>query len=403
MRDRLHDVAGITRTFQYNHGAPRPATRWRHERQVRPMGIATRRPCSDNRRAPRRRSCYTGHHGTLAAARLDVDLHLWHGIRAVSAVVLAGLRLGAGLDFLMARPTTSPPSRAELAARLEAARPAASAAVLGRARRRPAASGWPGRLAAIDFGHDGGAVSATRPPPRIGRRSRGGPSRRRRCGSPSGHSGKLHGGRSPRRAASRRSRRARSACCSPREGRGAGSASIKPKGMYPDWAGVGRVAAADSFREGARGRAAVRRGGAGLHDDQPRHARRASRVSRRARSLRPAEDDLVVFCQGTMPAVDAKTGKLLLAEKDELFLSPDGHGGTVAALADSGAIEHMRRRGIKHLFYLQVDNPLVPIGDRRVHRLPPARRVGAHVDGRRQADAAGQARQLRRRSTAACR
>lgn len=76
-----------------------------------------------------------------------------------------------------------------------------------------------------------------------------------------------------------------------------------------------------------------------------------------------AEDDLVVFCQGTMPAVDKATGKLLMAEKDALFLSPDGHGGTVAALAKSGAIDHMNRRGVKHLFYLQVDNPIVPIGD----------------------------------------
>lgn len=75
------------------------------------------------------------------------------------------------------------------------------------------------------------------------------------------------------------------------------------------------------------------------------------------------EDDLFIFCQGTMPAVDAENGQLLLAEKDQLFLSPNGHGGTVAALADSGAIEHMRRRGVEHLFYLQVDNPLVPICD----------------------------------------
>jgi UDP-N-acetylglucosamine/UDP-N-acetylgalactosamine diphosphorylase len=75
------------------------------------------------------------------------------------------------------------------------------------------------------------------------------------------------------------------------------------------------------------------------------------------------KDDVVLFCQGTMPAVDAQTGKLLLAEKDSLFLSPDGHGGTVAALEANGAIEHMRRRGIEHLFYLQVDNPLTPIGD----------------------------------------
>jgi UDP-N-acetylglucosamine/UDP-N-acetylgalactosamine diphosphorylase len=52
-----------------------------------------------------------------------------------------------------------------------------------------------------------------------------------------------------------------------------------------------------------------------------------------------------------------------LADKGALFLSPDGHGGTVGALANSGAIEDMRRRGIEHLFYFQVDNPLTPICD----------------------------------------
>jgi len=76
-----------------------------------------------------------------------------------------------------------------------------------------------------------------------------------------------------------------------------------------------------------------------------------------------ADDDLIVFCQGTMPAVDAESGKLLMAGPGELFKSPDGHGGTVAALSNSGAIEHMRRRGVEQLFYFQVDNPLVPIGD----------------------------------------
>ena len=76
-----------------------------------------------------------------------------------------------------------------------------------------------------------------------------------------------------------------------------------------------------------------------------------------------AADDLVVFCQGTMPAVDIDTGKLLLSEKDQLFRSPDGHGGTIAALAASGAIDDMQSRGIEQLFYFQVDNPLVPICD----------------------------------------
>ncbi len=75
------------------------------------------------------------------------------------------------------------------------------------------------------------------------------------------------------------------------------------------------------------------------------------------------ESDVLVFCQGTMPAVDGKTGKLLMAGKGELFKSPDGHGGTVAALAASGAIDHMKRRGVEHLFYFQVDNPIVPVCD----------------------------------------
>lgn len=74
-------------------------------------------------------------------------------------------------------------------------------------------------------------------------------------------------------------------------------------------------------------------------------------------------DDVQVFCQGTMPAVDRESGKLLLAERDSLALSPDGHGGTVAALQRNGALDDMRRRGVRQLFYAQVDNPLVQLAD----------------------------------------
>jgi UDP-N-acetylglucosamine/UDP-N-acetylgalactosamine diphosphorylase len=69
------------------------------------------------------------------------------------------------------------------------------------------------------------------------------------------------------------------------------------------------------------------------------------------------------FCQGTMPALDMETGKLLFEAPGRLFLSPDGHGGTLTALAKSGVLEHLRRRGIHHLFYFQVDNPLVKVAD----------------------------------------
>ena len=73
--------------------------------------------------------------------------------------------------------------------------------------------------------------------------------------------------------------------------------------------------------------------------------------------------DVVVFCQGTMPAVDARSGQLLLEEKGRLFLSPDGHGGMLRALRHSGALSDVRRRGLAQLFYFQIDNPLVAVCD----------------------------------------
>lgn len=74
----------------------------------------------------------------------------------------------------------------------------------------------------------------------------------------------------------------------------------------------------------------------------------------------PAED-LMVFCQGTMPAVDEATGKILLDSPDRLATSPNGHGGMLAAFANSGAMADAKRRGIRELFYFQVDNPFVEI------------------------------------------
>jgi len=74
-------------------------------------------------------------------------------------------------------------------------------------------------------------------------------------------------------------------------------------------------------------------------------------------------EDVRIFCQGMMSAVDAVTGKLLLEEKDSLALSPDGHGGTVAALAKAGCLADAASRGIDLLSYVQVDNPLVSLCD----------------------------------------
>jgi UDP-N-acetylglucosamine/UDP-N-acetylgalactosamine diphosphorylase len=69
--------------------------------------------------------------------------------------------------------------------------------------------------------------------------------------------------------------------------------------------------------------------------------------------------DVFFFQQGMMPAFDMATGNILLDEKDSLALSPDGHGGSLRALDRSGALADMRKRGVEHLAYFQVDNPLV--------------------------------------------
>ncbi len=76
-----------------------------------------------------------------------------------------------------------------------------------------------------------------------------------------------------------------------------------------------------------------------------------------------SENELRIFCQGTMPAVDDKTGKVLLASQHEIALSPNGHGGLLAALDRCGCLKEADERGIEQLFYLQIDNPLVPVCD----------------------------------------
>jgi UDP-N-acetylglucosamine/UDP-N-acetylgalactosamine diphosphorylase len=114
------------------------------------------------------------------------------------------------------------------------------------------------------------------------------------------------------------------------------------------------------------------------------------------------------FVQGQMPAVDRASGKVLLAEKDHVALSPDGHGGTLAALAAPGpgggpsCLDEMRTRGVRSLFYFQVDNPLVEVADpaflghhrqagaemsfKVIEKLAPDEKLGlvVRVDGRPQ-------------------
>lgn len=74
-------------------------------------------------------------------------------------------------------------------------------------------------------------------------------------------------------------------------------------------------------------------------------------------------EDVMFFPQGVMPTLDMATGKVLLAGKGEVATNPDGHGGSIRALQGSGALADMRRRGVRHISYFQVDNPVVRVVD----------------------------------------
>jgi UDP-N-acetylglucosamine/UDP-N-acetylgalactosamine diphosphorylase len=84
-----------------------------------------------------------------------------------------------------------------------------------------------------------------------------------------------------------------------------------------------------------------------------------------------SRDRIHFFVQGMWPALWGD-GRLIMEATGRLFMSPDGHGGTLSALRDRGMLDDMRRRGLASLFYFQVDNPLVEIAD-------PAF-IGAHTD-----------------------
>lgn len=75
------------------------------------------------------------------------------------------------------------------------------------------------------------------------------------------------------------------------------------------------------------------------------------------------EQDVMFFPQGVMPSFDMKTGQVLLNDLHEAAVNPDGHGGSIKALYVSGAIADMQRRGVEHISYTQIDNPLVRVID----------------------------------------
>ena len=84
------------------------------------------------------------------------------------------------------------------------------------------------------------------------------------------------------------------------------------------------------------------------------------------------EEDIFFFTQRMIPALDEK-GELILDGQDHIFMNPNGHGGSLLALDESGTLDVMKHRGVEILSYFQVDNALIKIIDPIF--------IGYHVQG----------------------
>jgi UDP-N-acetylglucosamine/UDP-N-acetylgalactosamine diphosphorylase len=73
-------------------------------------------------------------------------------------------------------------------------------------------------------------------------------------------------------------------------------------------------------------------------------------------------DTVRLFVQGSLPSFSPE-GRLIMAPDGGLLFNPNGHGGVIEALRQSGSLAAMREQRVEHLFYFQVDNPLVRVPD----------------------------------------
>jgi UDP-N-acetylglucosamine/UDP-N-acetylgalactosamine diphosphorylase len=73
-------------------------------------------------------------------------------------------------------------------------------------------------------------------------------------------------------------------------------------------------------------------------------------------------EDVHFFSQSMLPTITPE-GRLILRDNTHIVSNPDGHGGSLKAIHDSGLLKRLEHEGITELFYCQVDNPLVKIAD----------------------------------------
>lgn len=71
---------------------------------------------------------------------------------------------------------------------------------------------------------------------------------------------------------------------------------------------------------------------------------------------------ILFFNQGELPILNSD-GKIVLKDKENIFMAPDGNGGIFKALGEEGMLKHMEQNGIKYLTIGNVDNILINMID----------------------------------------
>ncbi len=71
---------------------------------------------------------------------------------------------------------------------------------------------------------------------------------------------------------------------------------------------------------------------------------------------------VLFFSQGMLPSVTSE-GRLVIKEDGSLLANPDGHGGLIKGIYDSGILKRSVMEGVTDISYCHIDNPLVKIYD----------------------------------------
>lgn len=77
------------------------------------------------------------------------------------------------------------------------------------------------------------------------------------------------------------------------------------------------------------------------------------------------EEDFFFFPQGDLPALNPQDGSVFYDANGNICVGPDGHGGLITALQNSGAADDMRARGIETINTFHVDNPIALVLNER--------------------------------------